>query len=238
MDSSELQFAVINGYSGVADVGSSDIMGVFPDATGRIRIRWPGAGETDFGYNTPPGVLADNHLSETAMVINNSELVSLLNVPDRTLKQKQQILVLRKRDKTWHSVSVPTERFDWQRGFGKYITITEVRTKGPENTESAGRSEWRKTVSKMGPSIHDRLDDANVVFPDRMYLYDVDTERVYTITTNQGDSEVLLVENGIVYYRASDRLYSAPIGEMSIGKATLLATDDAIRDAHWAFIKH
>jgi hypothetical protein len=90
----------------------------------------------------------------------------------------------------------------------------------------------------MGPSIRGRLEDANVVFPGRMYLYDVDTERVYTITTNQGDSEVLLVENNVAYYRASDRLYSVPITEKGLGTARLLATHEAIRDAHWAFIKH
>jgi hypothetical protein len=172
------------------------------------------------------------------MVINNGQMISLLNMSDRAPKQKQRIFVLRKSDKRWHQVSVPTERFDWQRGFGKYIAITEAHTKGQANAESAGRAEWRNSVGKMGPSIHDRLDDANVVFPGRLYLYDVNTERVYTITTNQGDSEILLVENDIVYYRASDRLYSIPVSEKGLGTAKLIATDEAIRDAHWAFVRH
>ena len=76
------------------------------------------------------------------------------------------------------------------------------------------------------------------MFPGRLHLYDVTNERVYTIATNQGDSEVLLVENNIVYYRVSDRLYSAPVTEKGIGAARLLASNEAIRDAHWAFIKH
>ena len=238
LGASELRSVVIHGYSGVADVGSSDIMGVFPDATGRIKIRWPGAGETDFGCNAPAGMLAHDPPSETAVVINNSELLSLLNTPDRTRKQRQRTLVLRKSDKTWHRVSVPTERFDWQRGFGKYIAITEAHAKSTASPESAGRAEWRNTVAKMGPSVSTRLDDANVVFSGRLYLYDIDTERVYTISTNQGDSEVLLVENNVAYYRASDRLYSVPITEKGLGTAQLLATDEAVRDAHWAFIKH
>lgn len=157
---------------------------------------------------------------------------------DRTPEKKQSLFVLRKSDKTWHRISVPTEQIYWQRGFGKFIAIAEARTKNPQASESAGRAEWRKTVSKMGPSVSTRLQDANVVFPGRLYLYNVDTEQVYTITTNQGDSEVLLVENNVVYYRASDRLYSVPIVEGGLGTVRLLATDDAIRDAHWAFIKH
>ena len=55
------------------------------------------------------------------------------------------------------------------------------------------------------------------------------------ITTDQADSEILLIEKGVVYYRVSDRLYSAPITATGIGTASLLATDEAIRDAHWAF---
>ena len=32
-----------------------------------------------------------------------------------------------------------------------------------------------------------------------------DTEKLFTITTNQGDSEILLIEDNTVYYRVSDR---------------------------------
>jgi hypothetical protein len=94
-----------------------------------------------------------------------------------------------------------------------------------------------KTRSPMGPSMLSRVDDKRAVYPGRLHLYDVNNERVYTIVTNQGDSEILLVEHDVVYYRVSERLYSAPITEKSIGAARLLATAEAIRDAHWAFIK-
>jgi hypothetical protein len=60
---------------------------------------------------------------------------------------------------------------------------------------------------------------------------------MYTIGTNQGDSEILLVTDKTVFYRVSDRLYSAPVTDQGIGTAHLLATADAIRDAHWAFVK-
>jgi len=76
------------------------------------------------------------------------------------------------------------------------------------------------------------------IFPGRLYLFDSATERTYTITTNQGDSEILLVENGAVYYRASDRLYRADLTDQGLSPGHLLATSDVIRDAHWAFMKH
>ena len=66
----------------------------------------------------------------------------------------------------------------------------------------------------------------------------VDSEKMYPITTNQADSEVLLVENGVVYYRVSDCLYSAEIRGGEIGAPKLLAKAEEVRDAHWAFIIH
>jgi len=115
--------------------------------------------------------------------------------------------------------------------------MCEVHMKSAGFRESAGGGEWRKEASDRGPSISALL-GSSLVYLGRLHLYNVDTEKTYTITTNHGDSEVLLVEDSIVYFRASNRLYSAPIGETSIGAATLLATDEVIRDAHWAFIKH
>jgi hypothetical protein len=71
-----------------------------------------------------------------------------------------------------------------------------------------------------------------------LHVYDVDTDRTYTIATNQSDTEILLVENGTVYYRTGERMYAAPIAENGIGPAKLLAADPVIRDAHWVFLKH
>jgi hypothetical protein len=45
------------------------------------------------------------------------------------------------------------------------------------------------------------------------------------------------VDNNTVYYRVSDRLYSAAIGPEALEPAKLLATADVIRDVHWAFVK-
>jgi hypothetical protein len=89
----------------------------------------------------------------------------------------------------------------------------------------------------MGPDLAARLASHDVVMPGKLDLYDIDTEKMFSITTNQGDSEILLVEGGLVYWRAANHLYSAPITDTGIGVRRLLATDEAIRDAHYAFIK-
>ena len=45
------------------------------------------------------------------------------------------------------------------------------------------------------------------------------------------------MDDNTVYYRVSTRLYSVPIANGTIGAATLLATNNVIEDAHWAFLK-
>jgi len=59
-----------------------------------------------------------------------------------------------------------------------------------------------------------------------------------SITTNQGDSEVLLVDRQTVYYRASDRLYSTDLTPDGFSKPHLLVKAEPVRDAHWAFMEH
>jgi len=57
------------------------------------------------------------------------------------------------------------------------------------------------------------------------------------LSTRQADSEVLLIENDIILYRASDRLYQGRIAEGSITETRMIVQDEIIRDVHWAFMK-
>ena len=132
----------------------------------------------------------------------------------------------------------PTTEFGG-RAFGQFVATSESHRKTAQTPASAGEKEWRREASPSGPRTNDALRQwGDFVFPGVLHIYDAETEQSFTITTNQGDSEILLVENNIVYYRVTDRLYSAPITEKGIGAATLIAKDDLIRDSHWAFIKH
>jgi hypothetical protein len=139
------------------------------------------------------------------------------------------------------------------RGFGPFIAVIENTVRDPETAkalskevktvtgprpQSAGRSELRTERTRLGPNLAESFELARAAYPGRLHIYNVATEKLFTITTNQADSEILLIEDGAVYYRVSDRLYKASISDQGIGSAELLATDERIRDAHWAFIKH
>jgi hypothetical protein len=124
----------------------------------------------------------------------------------------------------------------WVRAFGNFVAVVAAEDKGAQHPVSAGEAEWRKKAGD-GPAFeHSALFD-RTVFPGILYLYDSDTGKLRNISTHQGDSEILLVEDLTVYYRVSDRIYSASITETGFGPAKLMGQDESLRDAHWAFVK-
>ena len=206
------------------------------DPNGRVIKRIPGGGIVYLDVQIPENFrLAGN---QGAVILVDSPFMSVVDLSETSQNGARRLLALRKSDGTWRRLPNLTDGFPGARGFGKYLVIPEARMKATVKAESAGKAEWRKEASRHGPSIQAAFADSNVAYPGRLHLYDVDLDKTYVIETRQGDSEVLLVEDGVVYYRVSDRLYSAPIQDTGLGQAKLIATDSLIEDAHWAFIKH
>jgi hypothetical protein len=241
-----------HGTSGLAEVGSVEGTHVGFDQNGKLSLLLDT--KINFECDALPAAMRKD-TSFGWMIINNSRV--LVVGTGGTNRDNVRALVFRKHNRTWHVLQPPGGSIGNLRGFGKFISIVEARTKKAiasqlanykgaiyineevrVNEVSAGRAEWRKIDGEMGPNMEEAFASAQAVYPGRLHLYNVDSKRLYTKVTNQGDSEVLLVEGDTMYYRVSDRLYSAPITNKGIGDARLLATSESIRDAHWAFIKH
>jgi hypothetical protein len=178
------------------------------------------------GYRIPASLMKG--VLDSRLLSNNQNVFSV------SLGSK--IGFFRKSDETWHEWQVPSQFPSLPRGFGRYLVAAEMRLSGPPVPNNAGEPEWRHEDSDRGPRT-DAVPNSDKL-TGRLLIYDTTTEKEFSITTNQGDSEVLLIENGTVYYRAATRLYSAPIAKDGIGPAHKLATSELIRDAHWAFIRH
>jgi hypothetical protein len=75
--------------------------------------------------------------------------------------------------------------------------------------------------------------------PGILYLFNTDTEAYIEWHTGQGDSEILLVQDEMVYYRVFDAIYKAAIIDgKSLGEPDLLVKDGQIvPQIHWAFLK-
>jgi len=236
-DKGDIRYVLASGTAGVSDVDRGPNMRVWISSDGKVMYSFLD-GSVYFDFQIPSAMM-DGISRPASVVAVSSRALFAINLCDFSDPEKGRLLVLRRADNTWHRVPVNTGQLGLVRGFGTFLAIVDYQRKSDKMPGSAGSAEWRTKDSVTGPDMKSRFDndDFGYAYPGRLYLYDAAAERTYTILTNQGDSEILLVEDNVVYYRASDRLYSAPITKTGLGAAKLLATSDLIRDAHWAFIK-
>jgi hypothetical protein len=238
VDIMDLKRLEANGHAGVDTILPSDGMALVGiDSEGRLREWLPGAGSTYFDYQVPKEMFAGFAHPTAAIAINNKTILAL-QLGDDGKPSSFRLLAYSKSDSSWSRLPAAIGDPGWCcRGFGPYITVVEAHTKEGGNKESAGSEGWRPASARTGPSMKGVFDRSRDVYPGRLHIYDARNGQLYTIDTKQGDSEVLLIEDGTVYYRISDQLYSAVITENGIGSGRLLAASDIIRDVHWAFVK-
>jgi hypothetical protein len=234
VDWSELRYTMASGRAGVAGASVHDGMDFNLDESstmGRIvsKVRIP------FGGPIPVELLNGQHFVGGIMIANTRAMMILV-VTD--YKGHSRILALRKRDQNWREVHVQEEgSYSCFRAFGNFVVAPESRKKNRPEELGPGEAEWKRT-NTTGPDMLEKFKEGPAVYPGRLDIYNIETEKTYQVVTDQADSEVILIEGGIVYYRVNDRLYSAPLTDKGLGNEKLLATDELIRDAHWAFTKH
>jgi hypothetical protein len=106
----------------------------------------------------------------------------------------------------------------------------------PDPKKSPGRA--LRDSAKLGYQYVYYSINTKVYTPGILYLLNLNTLKYIEWETNQGDSEILLVENETVYYRVFDQIYKVKIinGE-KIGNPVLLAKDtQVVPFIHWAFL--
>jgi hypothetical protein len=124
--------------------------------------------------------------------------------------------------------------------FGNWLSGTVYDYTGMiDNTfkESPGKNVRKRLNSKNEFNADIRFAYFHVYSPGILYLFNTLTNNYIEWTTDQGDSEILLVENNDVYYRVNDEIYKAPIlNGKKLGKAELLVKNEMVPDIHWAFL--
>ncbi len=89
-----------------------------------------------------------------------------------------------------------------------------------------------------GDCFDERAQYFGTYYPGLLYLFNVHTKDYIEWDTKQGDSEVLLVQDGFVYYRVNTKiLKSAIIDNKQLSTPELLVDDARVRDIHWAYLK-
>ena len=230
MTPEDIKGAITHGWGGGLAAYASGHLGVGLDQTTgslfyvvnrRIPLDYKVPADLLRGFDRAEIGIDDSHVLELCLIGKNGAY---------------RDLILRKSDHTWHTLPLALERPTYTRGFGRYLALTEVQTASAKHPTSPGKEELRTAPSELGPGSW-VIEQGGHVLPGNLYIYDSDTERIFTINTHQGDSEVLLIEGGTVYWRAARRLYSAPLTDSGVGQPRILANDEMILDTHYAFIK-
>jgi len=227
----------VQGSGGVADLASVKPVTLLVDSDGRIRTRI-GADIIYLDYSVPREYWNDMKVPLATVFANNSRVL-VMYYRDRENSALTRTIVYDKIKKAWSTV--PLAGIPNIRAFGSTLAMSEsVKRTAEVPTESAGKANLRKGISRNGPSIEFAIKEEERrgnAYPGRLHIYDVTTGKRSTIVTNEADSEVVLVDKDAVYYRVNDKLYSSPLGNSGLLPGKLIATDDRIRDAHWAFMK-
>jgi hypothetical protein len=129
---------------------------------------------------------------------------------------------------------------------GEYFDKTTMRY-GAEydfKRESPGYEErvpifYDRTDGVWGDCFDERAQNFGTYYPGLLYLFNVHTKDYIEWDTKQGDSEILLVQDGMVYYRVNTKiLKSAIIDNKALSEPELLIDDVRVRDIHWAYLKN
>jgi len=128
---------------------------------------------------------------------------------------------------------------------GSTVVVDPARhTESPGRAERAGRSlltvEDVDKFGMFGPKLTAQylFEDDVSWYPGRLMLYNVDTGKTYWLNTEQGDSEVLLVEGSDVYYRVNLALFRGKIGATTVENTTRVLAHPSLGTVHYAFIPH
>ena len=155
------------------------------------------------------------------------------------------ILVCDSKSKKWRRVGPPTPgRYYFKvKTLGEWVCLSPT-VAVPEQEVAAARQllvernrqavERQKTDSKAKAD----LTDVDVSYRRRVggtFLYNALTQKMFVLAQDKEDTELLLVEDGFVYFRSKDRLMRSRILVDQLGNPEVLAKDDAMVSVHWAF---
>jgi hypothetical protein len=205
-----------------------------------------------FPYSLPDSLLIKKN-KLLAIAVDNSRYIAILTGDSGSSSKEigtSNLLIYNKQKLTWYSFVIKGSNNSF-RGFGSWLAGSVVSNdhqliyneKGAVkdqikfNRVSPGKENRRQKGTSTGTPFDFRTDLNNLYYPGILYLLNVPTRKYIEWNTDQGDSEILLVQNEIVYYRVNDQILKVPIlNSEKLGKPELLIKDPRVPDIHWAFI--
>ncbi|MEQ8926953.1 MAG: hypothetical protein RLO81_14125 [Fulvivirga sp.] len=172
-----------------------------------------------------------NEKKRLAIHINNEDcfVIKLDNIEG----ENSTFLVLDKVTNQWDKLVLKGDRTRVQY-FSNWISGSVINH--GEDKVSPGKADRRQEPNSFGPGFDTMTKVLKFYYPGLLFLYHTSSKTYIEWSTDQGDSEVLLVDGDLVYYRVNDEIYQAAIlKSKKLGKSKLLLKDDRVPDIHWAF---
>ncbi len=245
--------ARISGYFGTAFDNILDLY-IAAEPGPHLRLSF-GTGDVDLGI---PSTKMKAQPGLTFLNVKNDDSIVVSSFAERTESQggagASIYHVYSNAGHVWNALTVPGARTT-VRSFGRWLAFVVADTQpwaakakgsccveydGNRHRVSPGKAERMQIELKVDQYHSATVDDVFMIsdlwFPGILLLYDVVTGRTYRLETNQGDSEIILVDGSDAYYRVNTTLYRARIGNSTLDDITEIARDPAIGNVHWAFI--
>jgi hypothetical protein len=128
----------------------------------------------------------------------------------------------------WIAGTIASSNCTWKK-------VNGIRQKICIQRPSKGIDKRYPILSYMGEPADLRFEFFSLYYPGILSLFNVQTQDYIEWETNQGDSEILLIEDNFVYYRVFDEIYKAHIGYKQLENVTLIIKDIHVPEIHWAF---
>jgi len=119
---------------------------------------------------------------------------------------------------------------DWITGYVRDVNVNANRV-------SPGKEDRDK--AELSYCFDDWAFNNGVYVPGFLFLFNTSTGNYIEWETGQGDSEILLIHDNIVYYRVFDEIYKSSIieGEKLAQPQLLIKDNQIVPFIHWAFLR-
>ncbi len=212
--------------------GFTNAMGLRQSGDGQL-ITFGGRGTLPIGPPLP-SPLRFSPREGTVLLLGNSKFMAVANVTLFPERHAIPYRMLDRRTNTWTQLDIPGNESWNVRAFGPWMAgiIDEGLHDKPFRL-----SPGRHKLDPRAPleTVDQYLEVEQIYRTGRLFLYNIETRHYYEWDTHDGDCEIILVEDGQVYYRVDQTIYRARIGAKTLEKPEVLVEGGAVPGIHWAF---
>lgn len=227
----------LTGFMGGNVVGADYILSYNREEDGYLEIIVTGdrSKRPCFPYELPEQFRFRNSSRHTVSINNDNYF--LVNGKKETRKEglgTRQVIIYDKKKEKWHDI-ILTGNLSRIRGFSEWL-CGYIADDGEYfmDKQRPGSSLWKDRETGSSPALRYE----GMYAPGILYFYNPSTKIYFELSTNQADSEVVLIQNNKVIYRVYDELYETEIVRgKKLGKSVLLLKSDYVPDIHWAFYR-